>query len=386
MNTQDRFDDLLTERLRADAPLGAPGGLLDTTMNRIANTPQRGRGWLAGPAGKLLAAAAMLLLAVLVGTQLGGLIGRPAETEASPSASVVPSNSAQPSASVAPSASAATPQPTESPVAADGLLLRVVTMGGGPTYPSDLLPTVTLMADGTLIWQPIPPEFETSGLVTRTLTAQGLADLHERIFGGGLLDASATHELEPQPGAEPPGHGVIVYGFTAGDGDDQVVVSSVQWLGDEEESTYYQPAPERQELDALAQELRDPESLVGADAWAGPVRPYEGVDYQLVLTPYRDVPPYDTADALRIPWPFDDPLDEFGVESGDPRSPPTRCGVIGRDDAAEIIEALAALGYAQIGLDRATTGSLDWEEGNGTVDLYLMPRMPDGYPECADQP
>jgi len=241
------------------------------------------------------------------------------------------------------------------------------------------------MADGTLIWQPIPPETETTSLVTRTLTTEGLADLRERIFGTGLLDASAAYELEPQPGAEPPGHGVGVYTFTAGDGAEQVVVTSVQWLGDDEESTYYQPAPEREQLDELTQQLRDPESMLGADAWAGPAEPYEGADYQLVLIPYRDAARYDTADASEIPWPFDGPLDEFGVEAGDPRPPTTRCGVISRDAASQIVDALVALSFGEIGMDRATAGSLDWAEGNGTVDLFMLPRMPDGFPECEDQ-
>jgi hypothetical protein len=158
----------------------------------------------------------------------------------------------------------------------------------------------------------------------------------------------------------------------------------VQWLGDEDEATYYQPSPERHQLDALAQRLRDPEALLGADAWAGPAEPYQGTEYRLWLTPYRDVPPFDTADASEIPWPFSAPLDEFGVPSGS--SPPvTLCGAITRDEAAAIIDTLAALDYAEIGLDRATMGSLDWAEGNGTVDFSILPLMPDGYPECQPQ-
>ena len=64
----------------------------------------------------------------------------------------------------------------------------------------------------------------------------------------------------------------------------------------------------------------------------------------------------------------------------------TRCGAISRDEAAQVIDALAGLGFEQTGLDRATTGSLDWADGNGAVDLFLLPRMPDAYPECGDQP
>ena len=46
MNTHDSLDDLIRDRLRTEAPREAPGHLFDTTMHRIAGTPQRG-GWLA---------------------------------------------------------------------------------------------------------------------------------------------------------------------------------------------------------------------------------------------------------------------------------------------------------------------------------------------------
>jgi hypothetical protein len=384
MKTQDRFDDLIGDRLRADAPREAPGRLLDATMNRIADTPQRGGGWLAHPGARLLAAAAVLLLAVVAGTQLASLIGRPAGDGPSPSPSVAPSASpsTSPSASAAVPSPSASAEPSASAVADDTLVLRVESGGGGPTYPSQNVPWLTLMGDGTLIWQTVPPPEQVDGsLITRTLTEQGLADFREQIFGSGLLDASANHELEPLPGVSPPGRGVGVYVFTAEGDDGQVVVRSLQWLGDEEEATWYQPSPERRELDALAQRLRDPESLLGTDAWAGPAEPYAGTAYLLWLTPNRDVPPFDTADASEIPLPFDGPLDDFGEESGS-QPPVTRCGAISRDEAAAIVDALASLGYEGIGLDGTTTGSLDWAEGNGTVDLAILPVMPDGYPEC----
>jgi hypothetical protein len=379
MNPPDRFDDQITEHLRTEAPREAPARLLDATMSRIADTPQRSGGWLGRPAVGLLAAAAVLVLAVVAGAQFAGLIDPPVGGETSPSAST--SASPSPSASTTTSPSEEPTEPSASAVADDDLVLRIELAGGGPTYPTQYLPWVTLMGDGTLIWQPVPPETEAGSLVTRNLTEQGLAELREQIFGSGLLDASATHELEPLPDSEPPGRGVGVYTFTANAGGGQAVVRSVQWLGDEEEATYYQPSPERQGLDALAQRLRDPEALLGADAWAGPAEPYEGTDYRLWLTPYRDVPPYDTADAAEIPWPFEEPLDEFGEPSGS-APPVTRCGAITRDEAAAIIDTLASLGYAQIGLDRATSGSLDWAEGNGTVDFSILPLMPDGYPRC----
>jgi N-acetylneuraminic acid mutarotase len=114
MNTDDRFDDELRDRLRADAPREAPSGLLDATMSRIAGTQQRSGRWFGAPASRLLAVAAVAVLAVLAGTQLAGLIGRQAGIGPSPSVLVVPSESPEPSPTVAPSTSPIPPSPTPS--------------------------------------------------------------------------------------------------------------------------------------------------------------------------------------------------------------------------------------------------------------------------------
>lgn len=384
MNTEDRFDDLIRERLRIDAPSEAPDRVLEATMNRISDTPQRGRGWFGGTAGRLLAAAAVLLIAIVAGAQLAGLLDRQVGTGESPSPSPAPTTG--PSVSAAPSATTE-PEPSPSPVGAgDELLLRVQNGGGGPTYPTDLLPWVTLMADGTLVWQPVVAPTEYPSLVTRRLSPAGLDELRERIFGFGLLEQSANHELVQRPGApEPLGRGIGVFTFTAGSGDNEVVVQSVEWLGDEEEATYYQPSPEREALDALARGLRDPESMLRGDAWAGPAEPFEGADYQLVLIPYRDVPPYGNPDIADMGLAYDGPIDEFGEAAGFPGELSTRCGVITREEAAGIVQVLADADFGAVGLSMQTSGGIDWAEGNGTVDLFMLPRMPDGFPECADQ-
>ena len=385
MNTEDRFDDLIRERLRSDAPSEAPDRVLEGTMNRISDTPQRGRGWFGGTAGRLVAAAAVLLIAIVAGAQLAGLLDRQVGTGESPTPSVAPTTG--PSATAAPSATTE-PEPSESPVGAgDELVMRVQYGGGGPTSPFDMLPWLSLMADGRLIWQPAVPEPAIPALVTRQLSPEGLGELRERIFGSGLFEQSADHELEQRPDApEPLGRGVAVFLFTAASGDDEVVVHSVQWLGDEEEATYYEPSPEREALDALARALRDPESMLGEDAWAGPAEPYEGTEYHVVLQPMRDVPLYGNLDVSELPLRYDGPLDEYGQEAGDPRPPLTRCGVIGREEAAAIIDRMRQADFGQVGMSSATIGSLDWADGNGIVDMFLVPRMPDSFPGCDDQP
>ena len=239
MNPEDRFDDLIKERLRASAPNEAPARVLEGTMTRISETSQRGRGWFGGTPGRLLAAAAVLLVAIVAGTQLAGIINRPVGTSQTPlpSATETPEpSSAVPSATAAPS-----PSPTDAE--ANGLLLRIVAGGGGPTSPIDQVPWVSIMDDGSVVWSPAPTGPEVETLLVRQLTPDGLADLTAVIFDSGLLSEDATYELERRPGApEPPGRGVVVYEFTSGIGDDLATITSVQWLGDDEEETYYQPS------------------------------------------------------------------------------------------------------------------------------------------------
>ncbi len=386
--SRDQFDDLVTGHLRATAPHEAPARVLDGALDRIASTPQDGAGWRLGRLGGLLAVAAVVVLAVVVGTQLGGLIDGPVGGDPSASPSVAPIESERPSPSATPGATPPFPVAAEPATSGDALLLRIVTLGG-PIDPFSMLPGVTVTADGTVIWRPVSTT-ELTGYLTRRLTDDGLAELRQIVFGDGLLDADATHELEPLPDAEPPGRGATEHTFTVGEGSDQVVVTSVGWLGDEEEATYYEPDPERRALDELASQLRDPESLLGEDAWDGPATTYEADEYLLVLTAYRDVPPYGNPDISQVTLPTDEAPDEFGDAYGAGVEPPNaRCDVLSRDEAAAIVDALTTLGVSEensVGMDRATGASLDWAEGGGVVDLYLLPRMPGEYPGCDAQP
>lgn len=386
--SRDQFDDLVAGHLRATAPREAPARVLDATLDRITSTPQRRAGPRPGRAIGLLAAAAVVVMAVIAGTRLAGVIDGPVGVDPSPSPSSAPAESGAASPSAAPSATPPPAVPTEPAASGDALLLRVVTLGG-PIDPFSMLPGITVTADGTVIWRPVSTT-DFAGYLTRRLNDDGLEELREMVFGDGLLDADATHQLEPLPDVEPPGRGAMEHTFTVGEGTDQLVVTSVGWLGDEEEATYYQPDPERRALDELAEELRDPESLLGEDAWDGPATPYEAEEYLLVLTAYRDVPPYGNPDISQVPLPTAEAPDEFRDPYGGGVQPPTaRCGVLPREEAAAIVDALTTLGVGDdnsVGMDRATAASLDWAEGSGTVDLFLLPRMPGDYPGCDGRP
>jgi hypothetical protein len=395
MSTRDDFDDTVRRRLRASAPQEAPIHLMDTIIDRVAATPQR-RGpfaWLGSGGLRVVAVAAVVLAAIVVGMQFGNLVNRPVGADPSPDASaseapsVEASSSADPSASATddpPPSSSATPEPSTG-AADDELVLRMEVLGG-TSFGPDLMTEFTLMGDGTVVWLRLPSPAERPTLVTRRLTDRGLAELRDHIFGGGLLEESATHDLEQRPDApDPPGRGVSVYRYTAGAGDTPVVVTSVAWMGDEDEAAYYVPAPERKALDELALDLMDPESVVSDEGWAAPLEPYDATDYLLLFHPSPDVTPFTGIDASEVDWPFAERLDAFGEAAGTMAPGQLgRCGVISAGDAARILEGLERVAPTDPTAFNAAT--LDWAEGNGVVNVFLYSRMPDGYPACAEVP
>ena len=386
MNTHDELDELITQRLRAAAPNDAPDRLLDGAMSRISETPQRGRGWFGAPAGRLLAAAAVLVLAVVAGAQVSGLIGRPVGDDVSPSPSAAASETATPpssaSSSGAPSASAPAPRETDPALAGDETLLSLITTCD--IVPPIVGPTTTVLADGRVIWpratsaDPNPARV----LSVRRLGEQGLATVRGEIIGSGLFGADAVHRPEPLPGSDPPDHGACQYDFDWRGGEEPVHVSSTMWFGDDEESTYYVPAPAREALDALAQRLTDPEAWLEASDWADA----EAVAFQpesyLVLAIVHEggteLATEGAPDIDAVAWPFPEPPDAFGeaVSSG-------RCDVAGAAAINRFAGDLAAAGMEQF--EQPANGpmiTLPWAEGDASVEIVIHPQRPDGEPPC----
>jgi hypothetical protein len=386
MSTHDELDRLVSDQLRTDAPGQAPAWLLEDTMNRIADTPQRsGRGVLGSTGGRLLAAA-VLVLAVVAGTQLAGLIDRPSGTGDSPS----PSPSGAPSESAAPSATPSA-QPTDaatpSPTAASGEL---------PTGPADAVmsfsgvcdisgpvdyPDATVLEDGRVIWADGAGHF-----LVRQLTPLSLGQFRAQVESTGLFGESAQYNLERRPGTpEPPGHGLCVWSFVWNDGVEEIRVDSVGWLGDEEESTYYQPAPERKTLDELATQLSDPTTWYGDDGWVQPdAVVYEPEEY-LVLA---SVGPPQMAtlgapDLDDVTWPFEELPDEFGFAYGGGQ-PPSRCGIADAASIETLAAELSASDLEQFDLPALIGAgvSLPWAARDAAVDISFWPMLPDGRPVC----
>ena len=387
MNTQDRFDDLVAERLRAGASRPAPAGLLDATLSRISATPQRRRGgWLGGTMPRLLAAAAVIALAVVVGTQLPGLLNRPVGTDTSSTASPTPSATLEPSPSpsAAPSASVApTPSPTSgSAVGPDETLLSLIRRCD--VTPLIVGPHTTVLADGRVIWpRQVSPESLPS-LSVRRLSDAGLTRLIDEITRSGLFNADATYQHERRSDTpEPPGHGGCVYDFDWRPAPDAVHVTSSMWFGDEEEGMYYEPAPERKALDAIAQHLVEPEAWFTPAEWVdSEAVPFEPPSYLVLARIIPGSPSLATEgapDVDAISWPFAEPPDAFGDEAADDG----RCAIAEAAAVQTLAAELASAGMEQF--DRPADGpsiSLPWNARNAVVEMTLYAQRPDGEPPC----
>jgi hypothetical protein len=247
--------------------------------------------------------------------------------------------------------------------------------------PPVTVPETTVLEDGRVIWLT-----DDGRLQVRQLTALSLAQFRAEVESTGLFGASAEYGLERRPDApEPPGHGLCIWDFTWTDGEETVEVTSVMWLGEEEESTYYQPAPERRTLHELATQLQDPTAWYGTEGWVQPEAvEFEPQEYLVVATMYpaglasEGAPDFD-----EVSWPFDQPPDEFGVEYGfgEPRG---RCDVADAAAVQILADELAAAGLP--GFDGGSIfgagAGLPWQARDAAVDIGLWPVLPDGRPTC----
>ena len=132
----EQLERRLTEWCHATAPLPPPG-LADRCLGRTAAVEQR-RGWGGLGFGPALAAAAVVLIAIVVGLRLGNLLPvaeQPpvgsAPVSASPTPSANPTPSSPPPASPEPTV---TPSPETFP---DGNRCRNETLGFEVAYPAD---------------------------------------------------------------------------------------------------------------------------------------------------------------------------------------------------------------------------------------------------------
>jgi hypothetical protein len=234
-------------------------------------------------------------------------------------------------------------------------------------------PGFTLTADRQVVMT-VP---ETGRWQTGRLTEAAYAELATMTIERPELARSATYGLERRPGAgEPPGHGLCGYEFTLGPPDERIRVTSIGWLGDEEESMYYLPAPERRALDDIARRLMGGAGFIADSAWSDPPAEYRATTHLVWLWPDAGSP---TAGSPR--------LEELSVlDGGQTFGEPIRsgrCGYLARADAEELAAAFAG---SQTPLDLATVSYLTVASDAGWVNLVTSPMTPDGFPTCGDVP
>ena len=236
-------------------------------------------------------------------------------------------------------------------------------------------PATVVMDDG---WVVAVNASAGGGWVARQLSSDGLDEVQGAIRGSPYLQRSADYLPQPKPGAVPPAHGACQYTFTIPTvGGEPIVVSSVGWFGDEEESTFYQPSPERRTLDTLAGTLTNIAGVLDDEAWTGRALPYVADEFVLrveegggpapVGAPVVDVAALGLGD-----------LDAFGAAAG-----AGRCGTVPRAQAFELARMLnqAEPGLA-VRLDMMPTPYFATDER--WFGLVLGPRLPGGEPRCPE--
>jgi hypothetical protein len=240
-------------------------------------------------------------------------------------------------------------------------------------------PSLRLMADGRIIVSKHP--LGEDGWRTWQLNGAGLDQVQRRVLDAPTLQHSGEYYHERRPDTpDPPGHGGCGYHFVRGAGADQIVVRSANWDGDEEEAAYYLPSPERRELDGLANDLRDLEGWLGADAWLEPSpRRYIASTFLLASAAQEGEPGQSLPSSAGVDWPFDGAIEQFGDPLDDLGQ--LRCGYLDRGETFETLRLLRELDVA-VPIDGLTGFRLTSDDGQ--TSFLLTPRSPDGSPGCDD--
>ena len=232
------------------------------------------------------------------------------------------------------------------------------------------LPPVTVMEDRRVVMG----DYE-RGWRLWHLSDAGFERLSGAVLESPYLQASAEYALVLRADAEPPGHGVCAYTFTVGNAPEPIVVTSIQWLGQEE--VFFEPSPERRALDGIAHGLNTLEESLGPDAWEAEPFPYVADSFIASLERLGGPVP---AGQTRV----DPGALPIGTALGDLEDPPPD-GICGDLTVAEAFELARVLRDADVGLmalDNFSSGS--YATDAGWFSLTLAPQAPDGYPACGD--
>lgn len=209
----------------------------------------------------------------------------------------------------------------------------------------------------------------------RTLSASGLAQVREDLLGSPHLQASGEYVPVLRPGAQPPGHGACLFTFIITTDGAPIEVTSIGWFGDEEESEFYEPSPERKTLDAIAQNLMAIDSVLGESSWepAGWL-PWIPQHHLIGLGPGEGPPPDGTPLIEPETMGLGD-LAAFGAPAGR-----GRCGVVTREGAFQFARTLNAAGH-EPAIRLNTTMSFEFKTDAGPTYGQFYLSSP-GTPSC----
>jgi len=212
--------------------------------------------------------------------------------------------------------------------------------------------------------------------------------LRETVTATGLFGESGSYGPVALPNVEPPGRGAPGYGISLGSGTDAVTVHWASTFPDD--ALYYEPSPEREELDVLGARMIAFDAWLADAGWAEPDPcTVQALRFRLFIfaDPYggalADLPP-DVAD---VPWPLGGEILAWGADVGnhppDEPSHATRCGIASRADASRLVDELREAGSFDP-FSFSTTldaGFIELQLGdrgaNRILDIVVQPLLPD---------
>ena len=317
-------------------------------------------------------------LLVIVGLLAGSCAGRPSPS-ASPTPAAASATSSTPGRPAAPpptAMQAASPSP--SPVASPTLLASPTFVAGElvlriasypDVYAAPVPPDISVYSDGTVLtpgWR--SPGFESARFVVRRLNRTGLSQA-SKAFSAAVPRAGVLGEILPAPDGM--GGGFSTYVVTvrrpAGLLTTRTTNASI--------------GPGVKDLVSFAEHWFDIASVLGPDAWADatPVAYVAGrwSAYVYIQSDCCSEPGRPDASLLQ---PVLGPLSAFGrvVQAG---SPILRCGVLDVS-ARETLAGVLGRAGAEIG-DGRTRTDFTLNLGAGSVDLILVPNLPDDQSGCS---
>jgi hypothetical protein len=221
-------------------------------------------------------------------------------------------------------------------------------------------------------------------MLARRLTPAGIAELRETVTATGLFGTSGSYGPVALPNVEPPGRGIDGYGITLGSGTDAVTVYWTSMFPDD--ALYYEPSPEREELDVLGARMIVFDTWLPADAWAEPDPcTVQALRFRVFIFAdsyggaLADLPP-DVAD---VPWPLGGEILSWGADVGPPDEPrlAVRCGIAARADASRLVDELREAGVFDPFSTTLDAGIIELQLGdraaNRIVDIYVQPLLSD---------